>query len=319
MSVEERNLVRRDILPYLSPIIKGLIEAQGEVFLCKLEEIRLRCQQPLLLKVGDEDWTITPSGQIGRNLQKGYQVNEEDIFRSIASISDNSLYAFEEDIRRGFITIPGGHRVGLAGSVIAEGDDIRNMKYFSSLCFRVARQVPGAANIILNEIYTAGTGELVNTLVISPPRCGKTTILRDLARQISNGKGRPPQNVVVIDERSELAGCFRGIPQLDIGEQTDILDACPKATGMMMAIRALSPRVIICDEIGRKEDYAAIRECINAGVSVICSVHAANEDELKRRPFIRDLLGAGAFKMGVILSRSRGPGTIREIVRWDST
>lgn len=105
---------------------------------------------------------------------------------------------------------------------------------------------------------------------------------------------------------------------MDVGPQTDVLDACPKAAGMMMAIRSLSPRVIICDEIGRQEDYAAIRECINAGVSVICSIHAGSDEEIRRRPMVRDLLGWGAFKIGVVLSRRRGPGTIREIIRWDS-
>jgi len=309
--------VQREITPYLSSIPRGLVEAQTGEFLVRVEEVRLRCQQPLLIKLGDEDWTITPNGQPSRSLQLGYRVNEEDIYRCIASISDNSLYAFEEDIKRGFITIPGGHRVGLAGSVASEGDQVRAMKYFSSICFRVAREVPGAGTGILNEIYSAGGEEVVNTLLISPPRCGKTTILRDLARQISSGKGRPAQNVVLVDERSELAGCFRGIPQLDVGPQTDILDACPKAIGMMMAIRSLSPRVIICDEIGRQEDYSAIRECINAGVRVICSVHASSDEDLRRRPVIRELLGGGAFKIGVVLNRSRGPGTIKEIIRWE--
>ncbi|MGE5391867.1 MAG: stage III sporulation protein AA [Deltaproteobacteria bacterium] len=319
MAVDQKKPVRTEILPYLSPRLREILEIQGEAFFSKLEEIRLRFGQPLLLRSGDEDWTITPGGQASRKLSTGYRVNDEDIYRSIASISDNSLYAFEEDIRRGFITIPGGHRVGLAGSVLAEHDEVKNIKYFSGICFRVARQIPGAAAGILKEICDTGNGELVNTLIISPPRCGKTTILRDLAFQISSGKGCTAQNVVLVDERSELAGCFQGIPQLEVGPQTDVLDCCPKAIGMMMAIRSLSPRVIICDEIGRQEDYAAVRECINAGVLVICSVHAGSDDDLRRRPFIKDLLGWGAFKLGVVLGRSRGPGTIREIIRWDGT
>jgi len=317
VGAEAKDLVLKEISPYLPAISRGLIEAQSEEFLARVEEIRLRCGQPLMLKLGDEDWTVTANGQPSRSLHLGYRVSEEDIYRSIASISDNSLYAFEEDIRRGFITIPGGHRVGLAGSVDSEGDRVRTIKYFSGLCFRVAREVPGAATGILGEIYAAGGGGLVNTLLISPPRCGKTTILRDLARQISSGKGHPAQNVVLVDERSELAGCFRGIPQLEVGAQTDVLDACPKAIGMMMAIRALSPRVIICDEIGRQEDYSALRECINAGVRVICSIHASSDEDLRRRPVIRELLGGGAFRLGVVLNRSRGPGTVKEIIRWE--
>lgn len=318
MPAADKNLVSREIAPYLSPVVRGLVEGQGEGFLLKLEEIRLRCHQPLWFKLGDEDWTINEKGQAIRDIKSGYWVKEEDIYRSIASISDNSLYAFEEDVRRGFITIPGGHRVGLAGQVVAQGDEVRNIKDFSSICFRVAREIPGAAASILQHVMDPRTGEPLNTLIISPPRCGKTTILRDLARCISGGsRSRISANVVIVDERSELAGCYRGIPQLDIGPQTDVLDSCPKAVGMMMAVRSLSPRVIICDEIGRQEDFKAIRECINAGVSVISSIHASSNDDLRRRPFIKDLLGLGAFKIGVVLSRAKGPGTIQEIIRWE--
>ena len=161
--------------------------------------------------------------------------------------------------------------------------------------------------------------ELANTLFISAPRCGKTTILRDVARNLSLGTNRGRGcNVVVIDERSELAGMYRGKAQMDLGPRSDILDSCPKAKGMIMAIRSLSPQVLIADEIGRREDGEAIQECINAGVAVITSVHARNIEEARNKPFLQGLLAAGAFEILVVLSRRCGPGTVEEIVRWDS-
>lgn len=318
MALLDRELIQNRIIAYLSPVIKEMLSGVTEKHLSGLEEIRLRAHQPLLLKIGDEDVSMDNTGKITRDINKGYLVTDEDIYRTIASISDNSLYAFTEDIKRGFITVPGGNRVGLAGQIVMQGNDIKTIKDFSSICFRVAREIEGCARPLIPYVYSPSADTVLNTLIISPPRCGKTTILRDLARIISVGEGGlPPQNVVIVDERSELAGSYRGIPQLNVGPRTDVLDACPKAQGMVIAVRSLSPRVIITDEIGRQEDVAAIQECVNAGVAVITSIHAGNLDEVKKRPVIKDLLNLGAFKIGVVLSRNLGPGTLEEIIRWD--
>jgi len=306
-----------EIASYFAPPIKQLLLGLDEHYFNRLEEIRLRCQQPLLLKSGDRDITITSSGRPAEDLNSGYVVTREDIQRSLASISDNSLYAFEEEIKRGFITIPGGHRVGLAGQAVINGGQIKTIKNFSSLCFRIARQVPDCALPLIP--YIAPRGVPVSSLLISPPRCGKTTLLRDLARILSTGRPNlPARNVAVIDERSELAGCYLGIPQLDVGTRTDVLDACPKAEGMMMAIRSLSPQVVITDEIGRAEDVTAIRECLNAGVAVIASVHARNVKELENRPLMQDLMKLKAFQSGITLSRRIHPGNIEETIRWQA-
>ena len=312
-----KELLKREILPYFAQPVKDLLMSLGEDSCLQLEEIRLRCGQPLLLKVGDKDFTLDPRGRLSTDISGGYVVDEEDIYRTIASISDNSLYAFEEEIRRGFITVAGGHRVGLAGQVVLQGDMIKTMKDFSSLCFRIARAVKDCALPLLPYINGGSGRTSVNTLIISPPRCGKTTILRDLARLLAYGSKWPARNIVIVDERSELAGSYRGIPQLDVGPRTDVLDACPKAQGMIMALRSLSPQVIITDEIGRQEDIWAIQECVNAGVAVISSVHAGSLDELQKRPVMQELLSTQAFKLGVILTRQNGPGHIQDIVRWD--
>lgn len=313
-----KDLLRREILPYFASPIKDLLLNLGEDHCLQLEEIRLRCGRPLVLKVGERDFTLDQRGRLSENISTGFRVGEDDIYRTIASISDNSLYAFEEEIRRGFITVAGGHRVGLAGQVVLQGEMVKTMKDFSSLCFRIAREVKDCALPLLPYICGGSASTTVNTLIISPPRCGKTTILRDLACLLANGSKRwLARNVVIIDERSELAGSYRGIPQLDVGPRTDVLDACPKAEGMIMALRSLSPQVIITDEIGRREDVLAIQECINAGVAVISSVHASTVDELQKRPIMRELLASRAFKLAVILSRVNGPGSIQDIVRWD--
>ncbi len=318
MAVLKGEVVKHKIISYLSPVIKDMLAGLKEEYLSKLEEIRLRCGQPLLLKIGDKDYTVDNQGRVMENFDEGYRVSGEDIYRTIASISDNSLYAFEEEIKRGFITIPGGNRVGLAGQVIMQGNEIKTIKDFSSVCFRIAREIKNCAQPLMSHICPYSNGMVMNTMVISPPRCGKTTVLRDIARILSSGSYMSsPRNVVVVDERSELAGSYRGVPQLDVGPRTDVLDACPKAQGIVMAVRSLSPQIIITDEIGRREDVEAIQECVNAGVSVITSIHAGNLEEVKKRPVIKDLLALEAFKVGVVLSRRNGPGTLEEIIRWD--
>ncbi len=231
--------------------------------------------------------------------------------RSILAISDNSLYAFEEEIRRGFITIPGGHRVGLAGQVVLERGEVKTMKDFSSLSFRIAREIKDCSQPFLHHIYRQQNMP-GNTLFISAPRCGKTTILRDVARNISLGsRWGPPCSVSLIDERSELAGSYRGRVQMDLGPRTDVLDACPKALGMMMAIRALGPQVIISDEIGRREDVEALQECVNAGVAVISSVHARDLCGSAATTHIKRNTGCGSFSRRLL----HFPGA-RDLVRW---
>ncbi|HNX28295.1 MAG TPA: stage III sporulation protein AA [Syntrophomonadaceae bacterium] len=309
----DKELVKRQILPYLSLPVKNIILQLNERFFNSLEEIRLRSGQPLVMKIGDKDYAVNLNGELVKSLENVYVVTSEDIYRTIASISDNSLYAFEEEIRRGFITVPGGHRAGLAGQVVVEGSQVRTIKEFSGICLRIAREVKNCAGSVISNVIPGGS-RILNTLIISPPRCGKTTFLRDITRIISSSGQR---NVVVVDERSEIAGCYRGIPQLDVGPRTDVLDACPKALGMIMAVRALSPQVIVTDEVGRIEDAEAILECINAGVAVITSVHAGSLRELSRRPVMNKLLEQNIFQLGIVLSRGKGPGTVEELIRWD--
>ena len=304
--------VQQEIVPYLPGKIGAMVGALPSDKLRLLEEIRLRVNRPLLLRLGDEEYALKDAGQLTKQFSQGYLVGEDDVQRALASVSQNSIYALEEELRRGFITLPGGHRVGLAGRVVLSRGEIKTMRDFSGLAFRVAREILGCAEPLAGSL--TGTGQRVlNTLIVSPPRCGKTTLLRDLTRLFSEGPGE--LNVVVVDERSEIAACYRGVPQLNVGHRTDVLDGCPKALGVMMAVRSLSPHLIVVDEIGRAADTEALLECVNAGVSVIATAHGTGIEDVKRRPVLAGLLSSGVFEAIVVLSRRKGPGTVEKVFR----
>ncbi|MGL4655373.1 MAG: stage III sporulation protein AA [Sarcina sp.] len=250
----------------------------------------------------------------GREIVKPYIVTNEDIKIIIQKISNYSLYAIEEELRQGYITIEGGHRVGIAGQCVIENKMIKTIKHISSLNIRIAREVLGCSDKIMK--YIVSNGRIKNTLIISPPRCGKTTLLRDISRNISNGysslsfKGK---RVVIIDERSEIASCYRGVPQMKVGERTDVYDNCLKDEGLMMAIRTMSPEVIICDEIGSKSDIDGIVMAYNSGVNVICTLHGNNIEDLYKRDVFKNVLEQGLIEKVIILSSKNGAGNIEAI------
>ena len=223
----------------------------------KVQEIRLRVQAPLLLVMDNREYYVTENGRLSSQRKEAYVVSQEELKETMEHISRHSLYAFEEEVKQGFLTIQGGHRIGLAGKAILDERGIRTIKYISFLNIRLAHQIIGCADRIMPYLYE--NKEVLHTLIISPPRCGKTTLLRDVIRQLSNGVGsQKGVNVGVVDERSEIGACFHGAPQNDLGIRTDILDCCPKAKGMMMMIRTMSPRVIAVDEVGSREDLDAM-------------------------------------------------------------
>ncbi len=250
-----------------------------------INEIRLRVGRPVTLH--------TPTRvDILKHYGQSVVSENQDIEESYLILCDFSIYSHQEEIKKGYITIMGGHRVGISGTAVLQQGQIATVREISSLNIRVARQVYGAANELLSRI---GQDISKGLLIAGPPSCGKTTLLRDLARQLATGAGGIPKKVAIIDERGELAGTYCGIPQNDLGLCSDILDHYPKGEGMIQAVRALSPQFIFCDELGGQEDLEAIQQGLHAGAAIISTIHAGNIDDLLRKKQGQSLLQSQAF------------------------
>jgi len=229
--------------------------------------------------------------------------------KTLMMLSQSSFYALDEELRRGYITLPGGHRAGLCGHAVLENGYIRGQRDICSVNFRIARQEKGCADSLMRHLMQKN-GLPFHTLIISPPGCGKTTILRDISLSLSENYAL---QVGIIDERSEIAAMSRGGAQLSVGTTCDILDASPKAEGIMLMLRSMSPQVLICDEIGRREDMEAVFEAINAGVKVIATAHAGSRTEALSRPVLGEILKQNCFERLVLYSARQGPGTLEQI------
>lgn len=271
-----------------------------------LQEIRLRVDKPLLLICGGEE--VIPGIRRGGP----YMVTKDDMREMMEYISNYSLYAYEQEMKQGFITIEGGHRVGITGQAILENNKIKNLRYISSINLRVSHEVIGCADIVFP--YVTLNRRLCHTLIISPPRCGKTTMLRDMIRQISDGNEWIRGSTVgVADERSEIGGCYMGVPQNCLGIRTDILDCCPKAEGMIMLIRSMGPEVIAVDEIGTSEDVRAIEYAMHCGCRLLATVHADSMEELRRKPLFDRMVTEKYFERYVLLGKNMHVGQIEGI------
>lgn len=284
-----------------------------------LQEIRLRADAPLIVRYDNKEYFISNQSAFTKKLSESYIITKAEIKETMEFISNYSLYAFEEELKQGFITIVGGHRVGIAGKVVLEEGKIKSMKYISFINIRLSHQVKGCADSVLPYIVRED-GSIYHTLIISPPGCGKTTLLRDLIRQLSNGEEvtlnasyRPGMQVGVVDERSEIAACYMGIPQNELGIRTDVLDCCPKAKGMMLLIRSMSPQVIAVDEIGLSDDIEAIHYAIGCGCRMIATVHGGTIDEVREKPMLGDLIKKHVFERYILLSNLEQVGKVTEI------
>lgn len=280
-----------------------------------LEEIRLRQERPVCLVHAAGDAFLDQEGQPHSDPLRGQPLDEGTLQRCFQLLAQGSVYAWEEELAHGFITVRGGHRVGVCGRAVLQAGRVVGVRPVTALNLRLAREVPGLAAGLLPHLSQGGA--LRSALLIAPPRCGKTTVLRDLVRLASTGApahGLPGHKVAVVDERSEIAGCVAGVPTHGLGPRTDVLDACPKAEGMMLLVRAMSPQVLAVDEIGSAADAAAVLEACHAGVTVLATAHASSLAEARQRPALAELLRQGAFSRAVVLGRSLGLVTVEGLV-----
>ena len=300
----ERRDFSNQILSILAKSVRKIIRDDA-ADLEQIQEIRMRTGQPLRIVRGNRE-AVLPAPD------KPHIVTKEEMRETMDYISHYSLYAYANELRQGFLTIEGGHRIGVAGKVIVEHEKVKNIQYISSVNIRVSHEVIGCADSILP--YITKNRQVCHTLIISPPFCGKTTMIRDLIRQISDGnKYVKGCSVGVVDERSELGGCYLGIAQNHLGSRTDILDCCPKAEGMIMLIRSMSPQVIAVDEIGTREDIHAIEYAMQCGCKLIASVHGLDMDEASKKPVLGELIRRRMFERYVVLGNGEHPGEIRGI------
>ncbi|NCB91291.1 MAG: stage III sporulation protein AA [Clostridia bacterium] len=279
-----------------------------------LQEIRLRAGKPLILWQDGTEYFVSMQGILTHHRELAYLVRQEEIRTTMEYLSQYSLYAYEEELRQGFLTIQGGHRVGVTGKIILEKHQVKGVQQIACINIRFSHQVMGCADKILP--FVIQSDQVCHTLIISPPRCGKTTLLRDLVRQISDGTDRfAGCTVGVVDERSEIGGSYQGIPQNDVGIRTDLLDCCPKSEGMMMLIRSMSPAVIAVDELGNYEDINAIEMTLNCGCKLLATVHGSSIEEIQQKPLLNRLMKEHIFERYIILQNENrcAAGNVSEI------
>lgn len=256
----------------------------------RAEEFRLRAGQVMTV--------LLPAGE--RPL--GIRVEQEMLETLWDLATDHSRYAAAEAARAGYLSVRGGFRVGLCGTALMRDGICQGLRDLSAVSVRIGRECRGIASALVSSLFERD--EFQSTLLLSPPGGGKTTLLRDLVRCLSAGEGCSPRRVALVDERGEVAVTWRGVPQMDVGPRTDVLDGCPKAVGIPMVLRAMNPQVIAVDEITVREDLTAAAHAAGCGVGLLATIHAATAQELMEKPLYRELLSQGVFRRCVRIEKT---------------
>ncbi|MCL2350261.1 MAG: stage III sporulation protein AA [Defluviitaleaceae bacterium] len=280
----------------------GLLQIVSSVAAGMLDdacEIRIRTNLPLLVRTSHGEFFISARGARVDGAKDAYLPTMRDVVGTLDKMASHSLYAFDSEIKNGFITLPGGHRVGISGRAAIEGGRIKTLRHINGLCLRISRQVLGAGEKFLP--YIKG-----NTLLVSPPGQGKTTVLRDAIRLLSNSG----KHISVVDERSEIAGSHLGAAQNDLGIRTDVLDGAPKAEGMLLMLRAMTPDIIAVDEIGREDDVRALMDVACCGARILATLHGASIHDLRKKPVLAPILENKIFNRYIFLTNKPRPGTM---------
>lgn len=290
----------RRILP--APVTQALKALSAD----KLTEIRLRANRAVTVQYGGVFRFLSPSGLL-HTPKNAVTVSETDVEQIVVHACEKSLYAVNDRICAGFLTLAGGLRLGIGGETVFDGEKIRAVKNFSSLCIRIPHEVKGCAAAVLPLLKNAD-GRYCSTLVLSPPGAGKTTFLRDAARLIGNEY--PIKNILLADERSELAASKSGAATLDVGQNTDVITGCTKAFAFERAIRSLRPDVMITDELISENDAKAVVAAAESGISVFASLHADSLASARKKPYLACLFAEKVFGRYIILSDVHGPGSL---------
>lgn len=311
--MNDKTKWKSEIFPLLDSTVVDAIEKLPTSVLCNMSEIRLRSMGSVSVSVGAQNRVLYDG-------KKPITMLSDDLAEVFKRVCGGAVYKHEASIPNGYITVRGGHRVGFCGTAVYENGKIATLTDITSIVFRISREIVNSAREIVGNIIDGD--KIYSTLIVSEPCGGKTTILTDLARLLS-GFGK---RTAVIDERGEICSMYNGEPQKNVGLLTDVLNEYTKGEGMMMALRCLSPQVIICDEVGSSSDVDAMLEAMNAGVPVIATAHAGCEDELMDRPQIERLIDHGAIDKIFFLKGNKAPGVVRKVITvnrydedyWDS-
>lgn len=274
----------------------------------KFQEIRLRIGKPVILVGEQREFYLREQGGLTERWKEGLCAEGKDLRQVVETACGYSGYAYEEEIRRGYLTIFGGHRIGIVGRAVLNENGVQTLKQISALNLRIAHPIMGCAELWSRFFYQEK--KPCHVLLISSPGGGKTTLLRDAVRMFSNGIGEmPPVTVGVVDERSEIAGTYRGDASFDLGIRTDVLDGCPKRIGMEMMLRSMSPKVLAVDEIGT-EDVPAIEHALRCGCKVLATLHGDCLEDFLEKPGFTELVREQVFERYFLLKQGNVPGKV---------